>query len=277
MEGCIIPSPRIQSTTHLLFIFITLTIAATSLAAEQVPVVYKQGAIHGFLLLKDENGKEIAVGDQTNEVHGNLIRSRTVFQFRDGSVDDEETVYRQGSTFQLIRDHHIQKGPSFPKPAEVTIDVAKNEVSWVDLSGKDKQAKSQHMNLPRDLANGMVPLLVQNFPHGAAQLKASYLAAGPKSRIVQLTIAPDRSDKVVVGWSDRKAHRFNVHTELGGIAGVVAPLIGKQPPDVGVWVVEGTDAPAPAFIKLVAPFYEDGPAWSVLLTAPTWPIEDQKN
>lgn len=274
METSIVPSSSFRFTSCRLLIVIALTIAATCLSAEPVPVVCRQGAIHGFLLLKDENGKEIAVGDQTNQVRGSVIRSRTIFQFRDGSVDDEETVYRQGATFQLMRDHHIQKGPAFPKPADVTIDVAKGEVSWVDTSGN--QSKSQHMNLPRDLANGMVPLLVQNFPHGAAQLKVSYLAAGAKPRIVQLTITPDRSEEVLVGWSDRKAHRFNVHTELGGIAGVVAPLIGKQPPDAGVWVVEGSDAPVPAFIKLAAPFYEDGPEWTVVLTAPSWPGEDSK-
>jgi hypothetical protein len=276
MEGCIIPSLRVRSTTCLPLIFIALTIVASCLAAEQVPVIQRQGAIHGFLLLKDENGKEIAEGDEINQVHGNVVHARTIFQFRDGSVDDEETVYRQRSTFQLIRDHHIQRGPSFPKPADVTIDVAKDEVSWVDTSGKVNRTKSLHMKLPHDLANGMVPLLVENFPHGAAELKVSYLAVDSKPRIVQLTITPDGSDKVFLGGSARQADRFNVHTELGGIAGVVAPIIGKQPPDVGVWVVDGTGAPVPAFIKLVGPLYEDGPIWTVLLAAPTWPSEDER-
>ena len=31
--------------------------------------------------------------------------------------------------------------------------------------------------------------------------------------------------------------------ELGGIAGIVAPIIGKQPPDLHVWILGG-DAPA---------------------------------
>ncbi len=241
------------------------------LPAEQVRVVERQGAVHGFLVLKDENGKEIAVGDETNEVRGNTIRSRTVFRFRDGSIDDEEAVYRQGTTFQLIRDHRIQKGPSYAKPSDVTIDVAKGEVSWVDMSKSDGQTKSQHMNLPGDLANGMVPLLIENLKQGASELKVSYLAVDTKPRIVTLDIKPDGDDKVLVGGDGRKADRFNIHTDIQGIAGVVAPIVGKQPPDIKLWVAGGT---VPVFVRMDGPFYEQGPRWSVLLAGPTWPTED---
>ncbi len=281
MEIAFIPSLRLRSTairfiTLIGLTLIALTIGAAFLAADPVPVVQRQGAVHGFLLMKDENGKDIAVGDQTNEVRGNLIHARTVFQFRDGSVDDEETTYRQGSTFELILDHHVQKGPAFSKPSDVTVDVRKGEVSWIDLSGKDKQPKNQHMHLPRDLANGMIPLLVQNFPQGAANLKVSYLAVDSKPRLIKLDIKPDGIDKVALGWIGRQADKFDVHFDLGGIAGAVAPLIGKQPPDINVWTLDGSAGPVPEFVKLVGPLYQNGPTWTVLLAAPTWPTADQK-
>jgi hypothetical protein len=241
------------------------------LAAEQVRVALRQGAIHGFLVLKDESGKEIAVGDETNEARGNVISSRTIFRFRDGSVDDEETVYRQGQTFQLIRDHRIQKGPSFSKPSDVTIDVAKGEVSWSDPSNNQTQAKSQHVKLPPDLANGLVPVLIENLPRGANELKVSYVAIDTKPRIVTLDIKPDGSDRVMIGADGRRADRFNIHTDIGGIAGVVAPIVGKQPPDIKLWV---SGATVPVFVRMDGPFYEQGPEWTVLLAAPTWPAED---
>jgi len=275
MEGDITRSRRFCSTTHCTLLFLALIVTSSCLRGEQVPVVHRQGAIHGFLILKDDNGKEIAVGDQTNQVHGDMIHARTIFHFRDGSVDDEETIYRQRSTFELIFDHHIQKGPAFTKPSNVTIDVRKGLVSWID-SGKDNQPKSQHMNLPHDLANGLIPLFVQNYPHGAADLKLSYLGVDSKPRLITLDIKPDGTDKVLLGWSGRQADRFNVHFDLGGIAGIVAPIVGKQPPDIGVWTVAGVDAPVPVFVKLVGPLYENGPTWTVLLAAPTWPTQDQE-
>jgi hypothetical protein len=275
MERALIASSRIRPTINLILAFITFILTATFLAAEDVPVVQRQGAVHGFLLLSDEHGKELAIGDQTNEVRGNLIHARTIFQFRDGSVDDEETVYRQGSTFQLVLDHHVQKGPAFSKPSDVTVDVRKGEVSWIDLSSDDKQPKSQHMKLPRDLANGMIPLLVQNFPQGAASLQVSYLAVDSKPRIVKLDIKPNGNDKVLVGWTARQADKFDVHFDLGGIAGAVAPIVGKQPPDIYVWTLDGKAGPVPEFVKLFGPLYQNGPKWTVLLSAPTWPGEDE--
>ena len=250
-----------------------LTVLSASLAGEEVRATQRQGNIHAFLVLKDENGKEIAVGDETNEVRGNVVDARTVFQFRDGSIDDEETVYRQGSALQLIRDHHVQKGPSFPKPVDVTIDCKKEEVSWMEASGKDEQSKSQHMNLPADLANGMIPLLVENLPRGTNEWKVSYLAVDGKPRIVTLDIKPDGSDRILIGGDGRQAGRFNIHTDIGGVAGVVAPIVGKQPPDIKLWIAGGT---VPVFVRMDAPLYEQGPIWSVLLAAPSWAAEESE-
>lgn len=268
MKSVLLAYRRFRWTT---IFFIALTMIARSLAADQVRVTQRQGDIHAFLLVKDENGKEIAVGDETNRVRGNIVDSRTVFKFLDGSVDDEETVYRQGSTFELIRDHHIQKGPSFPKPSDVTIDVKKGEVSWVETTGAERDLKSQHMDLRPDLANGMVPLLIENLPHSATELKVSYLAVASKPRIVTLDIKADGNDKVDIGPDAREADRFNIHTDIGGIAGVVAPIVGKQPPDIKLWVA-GKDLPV--FVRMDAPLYEEGPIWTVLLSAPSWPTED---
>ena len=43
-----------------------------------------------------------------------------------------------------------------------------------------------------------------------------------------------------------KATRFNVKVELGGIVGMIAPVVGKQPADTNVWVAGGE---APALVK----------------------------
>jgi len=267
------PSRRIHWRTSRLLPVIAVAIVAAQLVAEQARVVQRKGSMHGFLVLKDADGKEIAVGDETNEVHGNVVRSRTIFRFRDGSVDDEETVYRQGPTFQLIRDHHIQKGPSFAKPSDVTIDVAKGDVLWMDTANNATQTKNQHMKLPGDLANGMVPTLIENLPQGAAELKVSYLAVDSKPRIVTLTIKPDGTDKIAI-WADgREADRFNIHADIGGIAGVVAPIVGKQPPDIKLWVAGGA---VPVFVRMDGPFYEKGPVWTVRLAAPSWPTENSQ-
>src|SRR5579871_6855550 len=76
-------------------------VAAACAHAASVPATYKQGSLHGFLLLKSRDGKVIATGDQTNIVHGDEVHSELLFRFRDGSIDDEVADYRQGDAFEL--------------------------------------------------------------------------------------------------------------------------------------------------------------------------------
>ncbi|MEI9969517.1 MAG: hypothetical protein WDM87_13180 [Terracidiphilus sp.] len=55
---------------------------------------------------------------------------------------------------------------------------------------------------------------------------------------------------------------------LGGIAGVVAPLIGKAPPNIQIWAVTGA---APTFVREQGPLYADGPVMTIELISPIWP------
>ena len=56
--------------------------------------------------------------------------------------------------------------------------------------------------------------------------------------------------------------------KIGGVAGVIAPIIGKQPADTHVWIMQGD---APAFVKSEGPLAPDGPIWRIELASPAWP------
>jgi hypothetical protein len=241
---------------------------SASALAEPVPATYKQGSLHGFLLLKSSGGKVLATGDQTNVVHGDVIHSELVFHFRDGSIDDEVCDYSQAGVFKLIRDHHVQKGPSFPHSLDMTIDAASGDVTWQQTKDGKTETKSEHMDLPGDLANGMIPLLVEDFPAKADELKVSYVAADPSPRVVTFSVKPEGNADIRVGGLRRRANRFIIHIEIGGLAGVIAPMIGKQPSSIRVWAVGGD---APVFIGLQGALYPQGPIWTMGLISPTWP------
>ena len=59
--------------------------------------------------------------------------------------------------------------------------------------------------------------------------------------------------------------RYDVKIKIGGIAGTLAGLVGKQPPDIRVWVLAGM---APAFVKWEGPLYDGGPVWRAELALP---------
>ena len=182
----------------------------------------------------------LAVGDLFQVVRGDRVASRLLFRFKDGSVDDETAVFSQRGNFQLITDHHIQKGPSFPQPMDTSIDVPNGQVT-VRSSGKDgkEEVKNEHLDLPPDLVNGLILSIAKNIQPKTAETKVSMVVTTPKPRLVKVAISPHGEEPFSLVGSPRKAMRFLLKIELGGVAGVVAPLIGKAPPELQIWIIGG--------------------------------------
>jgi hypothetical protein len=101
----------------------------------------------------------------------------------------------------------------------------------------------------------------------------SLVAATPKPRLVKLEVSAEGEDSFLVGEAERKATKFVVKIKIKGVAGAVAPLVGKEPPDRYVWVSTGE---APTFLKSEGPLSEGGPAWRVEVTSATWTKESRK-
>jgi hypothetical protein len=247
----------------------SLLIPAAARSQSPVAVRHTEGLVHGFLVLRTLEGEALADGELTQVAHGDRVTSHLVFHFKDDSLHEETVVFSQRRNFRLISDHLLQKGPTFKRPMEVSIDgsTGQTTVRYTDDDGKEKEA-SEQLKLPPDVANGIILILLKNILPDAAQTKVSIVAAAPKPRLVKLLISPEGEDSFSVGASRHKATRFVLKVEIGGVAGVVAPLVGKQPPDTHVWILAGD---APVFVKSEGPLYFGGPVWRIELTSPTWP------
>ena len=234
------------------------------LQGESIAVRHPQGSGHGFLALKTLDGSPIAIGDVTQSVHGVRVTSRLTFRFRDGSIDDETTVFTQRGVFRLISDHHIQRGPSFPKSIDVLITASTGEVT--SRSG-DGTVNREHLDLPADVSNGLPPNLLMNVLPSAAETKISFVAPTDKPRLIRLVIKNAGDAQFTIGGTERKAIDYAVHVELGGVAGIVAPIVGKQPSDYHIWILGGE---SPAFIREEGQLYEGGPIWRIEQISPTF-------
>jgi hypothetical protein len=244
------------------------------LRAEQIAVHHLEGTVHGFLALSTMDGKILAPGDLIQVIRGNQVVSRLVFRFKDGSLDDETAIFTQRGSLRLVSDHHIQRGPAFPHPMDVLITCSTGQVTvrFMDDHGHEK-VEMDHLDLPPDLANGVVLNILKNIRPETKETKMSYVAATPKPRLVKLSIVPQGEETFWVAGAGVKAVRFTIKAELGGITGLIAPLLGKQPADINVWVAGGE---APTFVKLEGPLYLGGPIWRIQLTSPVWRQSQQK-
>jgi hypothetical protein len=238
----------------------------TVLHAEQIAVRHPEGLMHGFLALRTLDGKLLADGEMTQVAEGDRVTDRLAFHFKDGSIYDDTAVFTQRGRFRLLSDHLTQNGPSFKRPMETAIDAAKGEITvrFTDDDGQEKNI-TQHMDLPDDLGNGILFTVAKHIPPDAPPTTLSYVAATPKPRLVKLVMVPQGEEPVTHGTIKLKAVHFAAKVKIGGLAGLIAPLIGKQPPDTQLWVLDGD---APAFIKSEGPLSEGGPIWRVELSAP---------
>ena len=248
--------------------FLTAALACSA-SAQPIPVRYVEGTVRGFLSLRAQDGSVVAVGDLFQTVRGDRVTAHLMFRFKDGSMDDDVTVFSQRGTFRLITDHHVQTGPTFPQPMDLLIDVPHGQVTSRSKGkdGKD-EVKTHQMTLPPDLANGLVSLVVKNIRPETLETKVSMLVATPELRIVKLAISPRGEDSFMLLGSQRKALHYNIQIQLGGVTGVVATLIGKHPPDLQIWIL---GANAPTFLREQGPFFQDGPIWTMALASPDWP------
>lgn len=239
--------------------------------AEPVPAHHLEGTAHGFLSLRNKEGQVLAVGDVFQVERGNRITSRSLFHFKDGSIDDETAVFTQHGNFRLVSDHHVQKGPFFPHPMDLSIDVKSGQVT-LRSTGKDgkEEVATEHMDLPPDLYNGMIIPIAKNLKPDAPETKVSMLVAVPKPRLVKLAISRRGEETFSLVGFPRKALVYEIKIELGGVAGFVAPLIGMQPPDIQIWI-EGGDVPA--FVREEGPLFQGSPILSIELASPAWPSE----
>jgi hypothetical protein len=240
-----------------------------SASAAPVAVRYKEGLLHGFLVLSTLDGTQIAEGNLTQVPHGNRITSRLTLRFKDGSRTEETVIFSQRANFRLLSYHLVQKGPTFPHATEVTITPSTGQVT-VNYTGDDGKEKteSERRKLPPDLSNGLVLTLLKNLGANPPPLEVPMVVATPKPRLVKLAISSPGKDLFFLAGASREAVHFVIKVEIGGIAGLVAPLLGKQPPDAHIWIEGGE---SPTFVKSESIGYLGGPIWRTELVAPVWP------
>jgi hypothetical protein len=69
-------------------------------------------------------------------------------------------------------------------------------------------------------------------------------------------------------WGARhKAKRYRIKVDIGGVAGAIAPVLGKAPKGGFIGLAEGEP---PAVLRAESQFYLNGPVWRMELASPTW-------
>src|SRR5262245_33458850 len=244
-----------------------LALGTASAVAEPIKVRLKEGASRGFLTLGPPGGTPIAAGELRQKPVGNAVETRLVLQFGDGSLYDETVTFTQNGVFRLEAYRHVQRGPSLPNAA-ISFDrkSGRYQARTQEKIGDEEKAASGVLDMPADLYNGLTLTLLKNLPAGTtASVKMA--AFTPKPRLLAAELTTEGEDKVRLGPNAKTATRYLVKLEVQGLAALVAPVIGKDPPDLRYWLVPGE---VPAFVRFEGAMYLNGPVWRLGLATVEW-------
>ena len=196
-------------------------LGGASAPASPIAVLHKEGSVHGFLVLSNLDGTPLAEGDLTQVPDGDRITNRLLYHFKDGSRQEETTIFSQRGTFRLISYHLVQKGPAFPHPLDLSIKTSTGQVTvlYTGDDGKEKTAV-ERLKLPPDLANGLVLTLLKYVRPDTPPAEVSMVVATPKPRLVKLAITPQGTDSFSLAGSSHEAVHYVVKIEIGGVAGL---------------------------------------------------------
>jgi hypothetical protein len=186
-------------------ILLAASLLRGSLIADPVPVRHPQGSSHAFLTLKTVEGTRIATGDATQIVYGDRVTSRVIFRFRDGSIDDDITVFSQRVVFRLNQRPPHSRRPLVPKTHRRLINASTGQITSRTKDGKVRQ---DHLDLPPDVSNGLPPNLLMNVLPSTPE--TSYpLSPQPRSRrLIHVSIKAAGEVPFTIGGTKRKAVDF---------------------------------------------------------------------
>jgi len=236
-----------------------------------IPVRFPEGALHGFLVLKNQEGTVIARGDQLQIPRKGFIDGRMVFRFTDGSLLDERVVFSQDEVFTVHEYRLIQRGPAFEEDAEAHFERAtrKYRVQTTNRDDGEVDVKEGDLDeMPANLSNGMVIILAKNLAPGRGAT-VRMVAFTPSPKLIGLELEPVGTERASFGAETKPVTRYAIKPKLGFFLKIGAKLTGRDPPDSHAWIITED---VPAFAKFVGPLSMSGTGaiWRVEVTAPTW-------
>src|SRR2546427_8487843 len=213
--------------------------------AAPVPVRFTEGVAHGFPVLRSAQGERLASGELTQVARGDVVESRLVFRFQDGSLYDETVVFSQRGVFKVDRYRLVQRGPSFPESVEASIDRATGEYGVRYRADQDspEEVLSGRFTLPDDVYSGMLGIAMKNLSPGESAT-VQIVVFTPQPRLVKILLAPHSVDQLIIGDRPIATTRYLVKPQLG----VLASLLVVEPAPLQCWLAKGD---ARAFITCV--------------------------
>jgi hypothetical protein len=243
-----------------------LAVGSCGLGAATIPVRFPEGSIHGFLVLRTQDGKFVAQGELLEVPKGAETHKVMVFRFDDGSVLQESTAFTQNGVYELRSYRLEQHGPAFEEDTEISLerDTGRYRVMVKPHRGGPAKVLEGRLDLPPDVYNGMLLTVLKDLPKGSRET-VHLVAFTPEPRLIELEMSPAGEQPVRVGKIQMSAVHFVLKPKLGPWLRIFATLLGRAPPDSNVWMMSGD---VPSFVGFEGQLFTTGPVLRIELVSP---------
>jgi hypothetical protein len=235
--------------------------------AAPIPVRFTEGLTHGFLILRDVNGKTLAQGKLVQSLRDDVIHKRMIFRFKDGSVFDERVTFTEQGRFALVGYELSQKGPAFPADTEIVLTAGTGayKVITKDHKGGREKVHEGQLDLPSDVYNGMIFTVLKDLEKGSGAL-IHLVAFMPEPKLIELELQPAGETKFTVGEQTKSAQHYLMKPRLGLWLKFLAKLLGRMPEDLHAWIMIDE---VPAFAGFEGSLTTTGPVWRIEVVSAT--------
>jgi hypothetical protein len=262
------PRPWRASFLTVLAVLLTVLLVPARASAKPVAVSFVEGAAHGYLVVQDGSGESIGHGEVLQTVRGNLVESRLVFRFKDGSLFDEKTTFSQRRVFTLQKYRLIQRGPSFPEELDIRMDRKSGRYRVRSRAGPDQseEVTAGRLELPSDAYNGLIGTLLKNLPPGKSAT-VRIVAFTPEPKLIALDLRPEAKEPVQVGELLKTATRWVLKPRIHGVVHFFGKVLGQLPDEFRYrfWIIHDG---IPAFARFEGPLHLMGPVWRIEVLSP---------
>ena len=263
------PRPWRASFLAVLAVILTALLVPAWAAAKAVAVSFAEGAAHGYLVVHDGSGESIGHGEVLQTVRRNLVESRLVFRFKDGSRFDEKTTFSQRRVFKLQKYRLIQRGPSFPEELDIRMDRKSGRYRVRSRAGPDQSevVTAGRLDMPSDAYNGLIGTLLRNLPSGKSAT-VRIVAFTPEPNLIALDLRPEAKEPVQVGDLLKTATRWVLEPRINGVVHFFGKVLGQLPDKFRYrfWIIHDG---IPAFARFEGPLHLMGPVWRIEVLSPS--------
>ena len=263
------PRPWRASFLAVLAVILTALLVPAWAAAKAVAVSFAEGAAHGYLVVHDGSGESIGHGEVLQTVRRNLVESRLVFHFKDGSRFDEKTTFSQRRVFKLQKYRLIQRGPSFPEELDIRMDRKSGRYRVRSRAGPDQSevVTAGRLDMPSDAYNGLIGTLLRNLPSGKSAT-VRIVAFTPEPKLIVLDLRPEAKEPVQVGDLLKTATRWVLEPRINGVVHFFGKVLGQLPDKFRYrfWIIHDG---IPAFARFEGPLHLMGPVWRIEVLSPS--------